>query len=60
MVQTGWEHGFERLDELTLDPDSEVADVAEEALSEWFLMRELEEEVGDLDEDWDQDLEEGD
>ncbi len=58
--QTGWEHGFERLDELTLDPDSEVADVAEEALSEWFLMRELEEEVGDLDEDWDQDLEEGD
>ncbi len=54
--QTGWEGGFERLDELTLDSDTEVADVAEEALSEWLLMRELEEEAGDLDEDWDHDL----
>lgn len=50
--QTGWEGGLDRLEELTNDPDPEIAEVAEAALSEWFLMRDIAADDS-LDEDWD-------
>jgi HEAT repeat protein len=58
--QTGWEGAFMRLDELTGDPDQEIAQVAEEALEEWLFMDELLRQAGewdqdDLELDWDAD-----
>jgi HEAT repeat protein len=35
--QTGWEGAFDRLDEMTLHPDEEVREVADEAMDEWLL-----------------------
>jgi HEAT repeat protein len=51
--QSGWEGAFERLEELTLDLDPEVAEVAQEALEEWLMWREVLEETDELDADED-------
>lgn len=51
--QSGWEGASERLDELTLDLDPQVADIAEEALEEWLMWQEVLEETDDLDIDED-------
>jgi HEAT repeat protein len=40
--QTAWEGAFDRLDECTLHPDSEIAEVADDALDEWLLFTGLE------------------
>ncbi len=49
--QTGWEEAFDRLDELALDPDPEIRELADEALDEWLffngLMSEYEEDEED-------------
>ena len=52
--QTGWEGAFDRLDEMTLDPDVEIRELADEAMDEWLLFNGLtsdheeEKEEGDL------------
>ncbi len=53
--QTGWDDAFERLDELTQDPDEQVANIAENALDDWYLINQIqqEEEDWELDKDWD-------
>jgi HEAT repeat protein len=51
--QTAWEGAFDRLDECTLHPDPEIAEVADDALDEWLLFTGL--EAGDLDVDLDDD-----
>ena len=54
---SGWEEAFDRLDELTLDPNPDVAEAAEDALDEWFLITEPYEEDTldpDGDPDWDE------
>jgi len=56
LAQTGWEGAFDRIDELTLDTDQEIAQAAEEAMDEWILMNEIQ-SLGDepeLDLDWDE------
>ena len=55
--KSAWEGGFERLDELTLDPDPEVAQVAEDALEEWTWLGQILDEYddSDLDLDWSED-----
>lgn len=45
--QTGWEGAFDRLDELSLHPDPEVRQAADEAMEEWLLYSMLEAEYGD-------------
>ena len=50
--QTGWEGAFDRLDEMSLDPDVEIREVADEAMDEWLLFNGLasdhqEDEEGD-------------
>jgi HEAT repeat protein len=35
--QTGWDGAFERLDELTLDPDTQIRECADEAMEEWLF-----------------------
>jgi HEAT repeat protein len=45
--QTAWEGAFDRLDECTLHPDPEVAEVADDALDEWLFFTGL--EASDLD-----------
>lgn len=47
--QTTWEGAFDRLDECTLHPDPEVAEVADDALDEWLLFAGL--DAPDLDAD---------
>jgi HEAT repeat protein len=54
--QSGWEKAFERLDELTAHADLEIAQVAKEALDEWLLMSEIAREADELDEDWDDEM----
>jgi HEAT repeat protein len=49
--QTGWEGAFDRLDELTLDPDPEVREVADEALDEWLFFSGLNAETGEDEDD---------
>jgi hypothetical protein len=39
--QTGWDGAFERLDELTLDPDSQFRECADEAMEEWLFFNGL-------------------
>ena len=39
--QTGWDSAFDRLDELTLHEDPEIADAADEAMEEWLFYNEL-------------------
>ena len=51
--QSGWDGAFERLEELTLDLDPDIADVAEDALEEWLMWHEVLEETDDLDTDED-------
>ncbi len=54
---SGWEEAFDRLDELTLDSNPDVAEAAEDALDEWFLITEPYEEDAldpDADPDWDE------
>jgi HEAT repeat protein len=53
--QTGWDEAFERLEELTQDSDKLVANVAENALDDWYLINQIQQEDEDweLDEDWD-------
>jgi len=47
--QTAWEGAFDRLDECALDPDPEIAEVADDALDEWLLFTGL--EAPDVDSD---------
>ncbi|MBN1639828.1 MAG: HEAT repeat domain-containing protein [Anaerolineae bacterium] len=35
--QTGWDGAFERLDELTLHPDAQIRECADEAMEEWLF-----------------------
>ena len=49
--QTGWEGAFDRLDELSLHPDPEIRQAADEAMDEWLLYTMVELEYGD-DEDY--------
>jgi HEAT repeat protein len=51
--QTGWEGAFDRLDEMTLDPDIEIREVADEAMDEWLLFSGL---MSELDEEEEEDL----
>ena len=46
--QTGWEGGFDRLDEFTLHPDVEVREIADEAMDEWLFFNGL---TSDYDQD---------
>jgi HEAT repeat protein len=39
--QTGWEGAFERLDELTLDPDPQIRGCADDAMEEWLFFNGL-------------------
>jgi HEAT repeat protein len=39
--QTGWEGAFERLDELTLDPDPQIRECADQAMDEWLFFNGL-------------------
>jgi hypothetical protein len=60
LAQTGWEEAFDRIDELTLETDQEIAQAAEEAMDEWILMNEIQ-SLGDepeLDLDWDEENQE--
>ena len=50
--QTGWEGAFDRLDEMSLHPDVEIREVADEALDEWLLFSGL---MSDHEEDEDED-----
>lgn len=50
--QTGWEGAFDRLDEMSLHPDVEIREVADEAMDEWLLFNGLtsdHEEAEDVD-----------
>jgi HEAT repeat protein len=49
--QTGWQGGFDRLDEMSLDPDEEIREVADEALDEWIFYNGLNTETGEDEED---------
>ena len=49
--QTGWSGAFERLDELTLDEDPDIADIADEAMDEWLFFNGLSSEVEESDAD---------
>jgi HEAT repeat protein len=40
--QSAWEGAFDRLDECTLHPDPEIAEVADDALDEWLFFTGLE------------------
>ena len=57
--QSGWEGAFERLEELTLDLNPQVADMAEIALEEWLMWREVLEGADDLDADEDPSWDDG-
>jgi HEAT repeat protein len=48
--QSGWEGAFDRLDELTLESDPEIRQVADNALDEWLFFSGLNSEI-DEDED---------
>lgn len=52
--QTGWEGAFDRLDEMSLHPDVEVREVADEAMDEWLLFNGLTSET-DEDEEFESD-----
>jgi HEAT repeat protein len=51
--QTGWEGAFDRLDEMSLDSDIEIREVADEAMDEWLLFNGL---TSEYDEDEEDDL----
>jgi HEAT repeat protein len=51
--QTGWKRGYSRLQELTLDPDTEVAEAAQAALEDWLWISETLDDVDDWDFDTD-------
>jgi HEAT repeat protein len=46
--QTGWDGAFDRLDEMSLHPDGEVREIADEAMDEWLFFNGL---TSDLDEE---------
>jgi HEAT repeat protein len=53
--QTGWEGAFDRLDEMSLHPDLEVRETADEAMDEWLFFNGLTSEY-DEDEDEEDDF----
>lgn len=55
--QTGWDGAFDRLDEMTLHPDLEVREIADEAMDEWLFFNGLATEYDEEEEDEFLDLE---
>ncbi len=41
MGQTGWSEAFDRLDELALDPDPDISQLADAAMDEWMLFNQF-------------------
>ncbi len=57
--QTGWEEGFDRLDELTMHHDPKISELADAALEEWLLFNQINseeelelDELDDNESDW--------